>query len=101
MSDNIDNVENDFQTEDKVDIERYEIQLIIINEFGEFRGIKAQVESGDYDKIVKLSKNFYSSGGFELSCEDGSYVILPPDLVQKSILKIDKKLIKEEKNVQE
>jgi hypothetical protein len=101
MSDNIDNVENDFRMEDKVDIERYEIQLIIINEFGEFRGIKAQVESGDYDKIVKLSKNFYSSGGFELSCEDGSYVILPPDLVQKSILKIDKKLIKEEKNVQE
>lgn len=101
MSDNIDNVENDFQMEDKVDIERYEIQLIIINEFGEFRGIKAQVESSDYDKIVKLSKNFYSSGGFELSCEDGSYVILPPDLVQKSILKIDKKLIKEEKNVQE
>jgi len=97
MSDNIDNVENDFRMEDKVDIERYEIQLIIINEFGEFRGIKAQVESGDYDKIVKLSKNFYSSGGFELSCEDGSYVILPPDLVQKSILKIDKKLIKEEK----
>jgi len=101
MSDNIDNVE-DAESVDFIKVpEWYEIQLIIINEFGEFRGIKAQVESGDYDKIVKLSKNFYSSGGFELSCEDGSYVILPPDLVQKSILKIDKKLIKEEKNVQE
>ena len=59
--------------------------------------MKAQVESNDCDKIVKMSKSFYSSGGFELSCEDGSYVILPPDLVQKSILKIDRKLIKEEK----
>lgn len=98
MSDNIDNVE---KTEIVELPELYEIQLVIINEFGEFRGIKAQLGSDDCEKVVKMSKSFYSSGGFELSCEDGSYVILPPDLVQKSILKIDRKLIKVEKNVQE
>jgi hypothetical protein len=85
---------------DNIEKDRYEIQLIIINEFGEFRGIKAQLELDDCDKIVKMSKSFYSSGGFELTCEDGSYVIVPPDLVQKSILKIDRKLIKEEEDVQ-
>jgi hypothetical protein len=94
MSDNIDNVDDDFRMDDN-GTERYEIQLIIINEFGEFKGIKAEVGSSDYDKIVQMSKLFYSSGGFELSCEDGSYVILPPDLVQKSILKINRKLIKD------
>jgi len=86
---------------DNIDSELYEIQLVIINEFGEFRGVKAEVKSEDCEKIIKMSKSFYSAGGFELTCEDGSYVIVPPDLVQKSILKIDKKLIKEEKNVQE
>jgi hypothetical protein len=73
----------------------YEIQLIISNEFGEFSGIKVQLGYDDCEKIVNKSKSFYLSGGFELTCEDGSYVILPPDLVQKSILKINRKLIKE------
>jgi len=86
---------------DNIEKDRYEIQLIVINEFGEFRGIKAQLGSDDCEKIVNKSKSFYLSGGFELTCEDGSYLILPPDLVQKSILKINRKLVKEEKNVQE
>jgi hypothetical protein len=75
----------------------YEVNLVLTNEFGEFVGRKAEITLERYDNLVKLSKSFYS-GGFELTCEDDSYVIFSPEIVKKSILTIHKKLI-ENKNV--
>ena len=42
---------------------------------------------------LKMSKKFYSAGGFELTLEDGSFMVFPPDIVLESILTITKKLI--------
>jgi len=80
----------------------YEVQLVVKNKFGEFMGSKALLEPEKYEALIKMSKTFYSTGGFELTCEDGSYVIFPPQIVQESILIINKKTIteksEEEKN---
>ena len=72
-----------------------EIQMILRNEFGEFVGRKVSIELDKYDGFVKLSKSFYLSG-FELTCEDGSYMIFAPEIVRKSIL-----IIKTKRDVQE
>ncbi len=79
--------------------EFYEIQLILTNEFGEFRGVKAHLPKFHCDNIIKMSKTFYANGGFELTCEDGSHMIFAPEIVQRSILKINKRLLEEEEDV--
>ena len=80
----------------------YEVQLVLTNEFGEYRGSKVNLAAEYYDNLVKMSKSFYSGGGFELTCEDGSYAIFPPEIVKRSVLVIHKKIIEIEiKNVQE
>ena len=78
------------------------------NKFGEFLGKKAYINQEHYESLIKMSKTFYTSGGFELTCEDDSYVIFPPEIVKESILIINKKIITDiiseeegEKNVQE
>lgn len=73
----------------------YEVQLVVRNKFGEFLGNKALLEPEKYEALIKMSKTFYSTGGFELTCEDGSYVIFPPEIVRESILIINKKTISE------
>ena len=72
-----------------MDIERFEIQIVLENKFGEFLGKRAFVTEEQYQKILNMSKSFYS-GGFELTCEDGTFVVFPPEIVNKSILKVKK-----------
>ncbi len=78
----------------------YEIQLVLKNEFGEFNGRKVLINQENYDNIVKMSKSFYQAG-FELTLENGDFVIFSPDIVKKSILTIKRKLAKEDTDVQE
>jgi hypothetical protein len=73
-----------------------EVQVIIVNEFGEFVGRKVFLNDDQYQSIIDISKVFYTGDAFELTCEDGSFVVFPPDIVQKSILKVTKKIIKED-----
>ena len=88
-------------------METYEVQLILKNKYGEFVGKKAYITEEQYEGLIKMSKTFYTSGGFELTCEDESYVIFPPNIVEESILIINKKIITDitseegEENVQE
>ena len=63
------------------------IQIVIINEFGEFKGEVTDVTKDQYEMIVKISKDYYKTG-FEMVCEDKSYLILPPEIIKKSIYKI-------------
>jgi hypothetical protein len=73
-----------------------EIQMIIINEFGEFFGRKSTLPSDSYGEVLKMARNFYSNGSFDLTCEDGSFMVFAPEIVAKSILKINKRIIEEE-----
>jgi hypothetical protein len=74
---------------------KLEVQIIIKNEFGEFFGEKVILDQDKLSTIIEASKGFYKSGGFELHCEDGSFVVFPADIVKKSILKIISKKIED------
>ena len=88
-------------------MEMYQVQLVLINKFGEFKGKPAEIDKETLESLIKMSKTFYASGGFELTCEDESYAIFPPKIVEESILIINKKIISDttseerEENVQE
>lgn len=73
----------------------FEIQVIIENRFGQFRGRKVVVDNEQLIKIKENSKSFYQSG-FELTCDDGSFIVFPPEIVKESMLKIDIKKIEKE-----
>jgi hypothetical protein len=70
------------------------IQLVLKNEFGEFYGKKATMSPENYKKLIEIANGFFNNSGFELSCEDDSYVVFAPEIVKKSILIVKK--IKEE-----
>jgi hypothetical protein len=85
-------------------MEMYQVQLVLINKFGEFKGKPAEIDEETLQSLIEMSKTFYMSGGFELTCEDNKYVIFAPEIVKESILVINKKLIsvnteQEEENV--
>jgi hypothetical protein len=68
-----------------------EVQFVIINGYGVFEGEKMLLNKEQLDNVIELSKTFYNSG-FELNCEDGSFVVFPPEVVRGSILKINRKV---------
>ena len=65
------------------------IQLILITEFGQFFGEIFEVDEEQYQNIINFSKNYYETG-FEMSLEDGGFAIFSPEMIKKSILKIEK-----------
>lgn len=65
------------------------IQIQIINELGTFNGEILEMSEEQYISTQEFSKNFYSLG-FEMDLEDGGFIIFPPDIIKKSILKINK-----------
>ena len=72
-----------------------EIQMIIINEYGEFKGRKTILSVEDYNTFLTMCKSFHSAGGFDLTCEDGTFMVFAPQIVQKSILKINNIIIEQ------
>lgn len=71
------------------------IQLILFTEFGQFYGEILEVDEEQYQNIINFSKNFYEAG-FEMNLEDGGYAIISPEMIKKSILKIEKVNAREE-----
>ena len=74
--------------------DKVEIQIVLKNHFGEFLGKKSVLNEDQYKNLLQMSKSFYNGSGFELTCEDGSFVVFPPEIVRQSIL-----LVKKIKNV--
>lgn len=70
----------------------YEVQLILLTEFGEYFGKKVNIDEESLNNVMKISKTFYM-GGFELTTEDDSKLIFSPDIIKKSILTIKNKKI--------
>jgi hypothetical protein len=69
-------------------MEEYQIQIEVENSFGKFKSGKSLLSQENYKKLIDMSKTFYLAGGFELTSEDNTYIVFPPDVVKKSILKI-------------
>lgn len=76
----------------------WEAQVVVMTEFGNFSGRKLIVDDEKFQKLCDLSKEFYGSG-FELTLEDGSFIVIAPQIVNRSVLKIEKRKIEE--NVEE
>lgn len=60
-----------------------------MTEFGQFYGEIMDVNQSQYDHIINFSKTYYESG-FEMNLENGGYAIFSPEIIKKSIMKIDK-----------
>lgn len=66
------------------------VQVVLQNTFGEFSGKKVELSEEHYQKLLAMVKNFYIDGGFELTLEDDSFVVFPPEVVKVSILRVNK-----------
>ena len=73
----------------------WQAQVIVMTEYGNFCGRKLIVDDEKFHKLCELSKEFYGSG-FELTLEDGSFVVIAPQIVSRSVLKIEKHKIEED-----
>lgn len=66
------------------------IQVVIITEFGSFNGEILEVSEEQYDNIIEFSKQYYLTG-FEMNLEnDGGFIIFTPEIIKKSVLRINK-----------
>ena len=79
----------------------YRVHLVLENKFGRFVGKQAELSQENYDILVKMSKTFYVTGGFELTCQDGTFAIFPPDIVKESILIINSEIISDNSEKEE
>ena len=55
-----------------------------------FVGKTAKLNNQNYTDLITMVKTFYVSNGFELTLEDDTFIVFPPDLVKESILKVVK-----------
>jgi len=65
------------------------IQISIKTEYGQLDGEILEVDQESYEKIKEVSTGFFLTG-FEMNLVDGSFVVIPPEIVRKSILLINK-----------
>jgi hypothetical protein len=71
---------------------KFEVQIIVINKLGEFRGKKAIMTIEQYTTLLEMAKNFYKQAGFELTCEDDSFIVFSPDVIKQSALRVIKSI---------
>ena len=64
------------------------IKLRLLNDLGSFDSEVINLTEDQYTGLIEVSKNFYSSGGYEMNLESG-FMVVPPELVKKSILIIE------------
>jgi hypothetical protein len=65
------------------------IQISIRTEFGQYDGEILEVDQERYEKIKDASTGFFLNG-FEMNLADGSFIVIPPEIIRKSILLIYK-----------
>jgi hypothetical protein len=63
------------------------IRVEVFVENNIFYGQNLTVTEDQYQNIIEMSKDFYKTG-FEMTTEDGGFIIIPPELTKKTILKI-------------
>ena len=66
------------------------VKLVLVNKYGEFVGKTAKLNNQNYTYLITMVKTFYVSNGFELTLEDDTFIVFPPDIVKESILKVVK-----------
>jgi hypothetical protein len=66
------------------------IKMKVINEFGTFESSIIDMDDEVYPEFVEMSKLFWiTDTSFSLDTDDG-VIVFPPEIISKSILKIEK-----------
>lgn len=65
------------------------IQIKVITEIGTFLGLPMNVDDAQYENIKQMSCSYYDQGGFEMTTDDGGFVIISPKVIERSSMKID------------
>lgn len=65
------------------------IKISINTPLGIFSGIPMDIPDSEFDTFKENIKFFWKNGGFEMELEDGGFLILPPNVTERSIIKID------------
>ena len=64
------------------------IQISLKNDLGIFKGEVMEVTEEQFTQIKKLSKDYYKNG-FEMTTESGGFMIIPPEIIKKSLFTIE------------
>jgi len=67
-----------------------QVQFILITEFGDFTSILMPIIGEEEFEMIKEKSQNYWETGFEMTLEDGGYIIFTPEVTKKSILKISR-----------
>lgn len=65
------------------------VQLKITTQMGEFIGYPFEIDQDQYKTLKEKTSRYYEEGGFEMITEDGNFIIISPEVVKTSILKIN------------
>jgi hypothetical protein len=65
------------------------VQLKINTPIGEFLGSEMNMSNSEFEVFKIKIGSFWKEGGFEMETSDGGLVILPPHVIERSVIKID------------
>lgn len=69
-------------------MQKYKVQFQLMTEYTTFFGEELIMDEVDYIRLKETSKNFFEYKSFELTSSDGSFLVFPPEIIRKSVLKI-------------
>lgn len=61
------------------------VKLILKNDLGEYESDDMTLDEESYQILIDGSKEFWKSG-FEMNMENNGFLIVPPEIIKKSIL---------------
>lgn len=69
-------------------MKKYRIEFQLITEYKTFFGKEMIVDQEEFDRLKETSKSFYKYSSFELVLDDGSFMVFPPEILKKSMLRL-------------
>ena len=62
------------------------VKISIITQFGEYIS-SLIVSEEEYYNLIEISKGYYNTG-FDMKLDSGGHVIIPPEIIAKSVMVI-------------
>ena len=67
-------------------MDSFKVQIELLTKYGSFLGEVMVVDLPKFTKLMEISKMYHTQGGFDMWLEDGSYVIVPPEVLKDSTM---------------
>jgi len=72
----------------KINFNKMRFYIEIKNEIGSFSGDELNGTQEQFDALKEKMSSFYNNEGYEMALADGSYIIVSPEVLKKSIFLI-------------